>query len=137
LKTHSQHPVLLIAMPYLTLGGAEATVSQICRQLRRRGFRIFLITTEPVMESQGDTSEWFEDSVEEIYHLPQRLDQMTAWAEFVFSLIRREQVEVLWQVGSGYVYSLLPQVRASFPEVAVVDLLFNPVGHTENHLRYA
>jgi O-antigen biosynthesis protein len=132
----SKRPAILVTMPYLTLGGAEATVSQICRQLHGRGFRIFLVTTEPVMESQGDTSDWFAESVEEVYHLPRSLDRMSIWPEFVCSLIRWEEVEILWQVGSSFIYSLLPRLRASFPELAVVDLLFNPVGHTENHLRY-
>ena len=133
--------MILVALPYLTMGGAEASVSQICRQLRARGFRIFLITTQPVRADQGDTSAWFADSVEEIYHLPRTEPLGTwpvgAWAEFVRALIRREQINILWQVGSSFIYSLLPQLRAWFPDLAVVDLLFNPEGHTENHLRYA
>jgi len=130
-------PAILIAMPYLTMGGAEASVSQICRQLRAHGIRIFLITTQAVQEDQGDTSAWFADSVEEICHLPRGVDPVNSWPEFLRALIRREQVDLLWQVGSTFVYSLLPQLRAWFPELAVVDLLFNPEGHTQDHLRYA
>ncbi|HEY4364895.1 MAG TPA: glycosyltransferase family 4 protein [Bryobacteraceae bacterium] len=128
-------PAILISMPYLTLGGAEASVSQICRQLRARGFRIFLITTQAVQEEQGDTSAWFADSVEEIHHLPRSAAARGTWTDFVHALLRREQVDVLWQVGSTFMYSMLPQLRASFPGLAVVDLLFNPEGHTQDYLR--
>jgi len=118
---------ILLAMPWLTVGGAEASVSRICRELKRLGFRIFVITTEPVQSFQGDTTQWFRDAAAGIYHLPQE--------SFVFDLIRRESIGLIWQVGSAFVYDLLPQLKKRFPAIAVTDLLFNSVGHTTNYLK--
>jgi glycosyltransferase involved in cell wall biosynthesis len=131
-----REPVILLAMPYLTMGGAEASVSRICRQLRQCGCRIFLVTTERAEESQGNTKGWFEPVTEEIHDLPELLPDTSLWPDCLFSLMRRAAVDVLWQVGASYVYSLLPQIRRRFPEIVAVDLLFNPIGHTEKHLLY-
>jgi O-antigen biosynthesis protein len=128
-------PAVLLAMPYLTMGGGEAAVSQICRQLKRAGFRIFLITTVPVEEWQGDTTEWFTDSCS-IHHLPRSLPSRK-WARFIAELIEQNRINLIWLAGSSYVYDLLPKLKQRFTHLAVVDLLFNPVGHTVNHLKFA
>jgi glycosyltransferase involved in cell wall biosynthesis len=126
---------ILLAMPALTMGGAEAIVSQICHQLKERGLRIFVISTDQPLESQGDTSQWFEQGVAEIYHLPHFLE-IWRWPGFIFYLLQQYSVDILWQVGSGFVYDLMPDIKQYFPGIAIVDLLFNPVGHTANYLKY-
>lgn len=118
------------------MGGAEAVVSEICRHLSSAGFRIFVITAVPLMDCQGDTTPWFRDVSRGVYHLPASLPS-DKWEEFVNHLIRRERIELLWVVGSSFIYEQLPGLKERFPRLAVVDLLFNPVGHTQNHLKYS
>jgi glycosyltransferase involved in cell wall biosynthesis len=122
-------------MPFLSMGGSEAVLSQLCRQLKQLGFRILVYTTLPTGETQGDTTSWFEDCCAGIYHLPRFLD-IEHWPAFIAYLIQQHGVSVLWQVGSAYTYDLLPILRELFPELAIVDLLFNISGHTVNHLKY-
>jgi glycosyltransferase involved in cell wall biosynthesis len=131
----STGPAILLAFPYLSMGGAEAVISQICRHLAQAGFRLFIITTVPTMESQGDTTSWFEPSAAGIYHLPKMLD-VPEWPDFIARLIEQHRISVIWQIGSSYLYHLLPRIRQLFPAVAVADLLFNPEGHGANHLKY-
>jgi O-antigen biosynthesis protein len=128
-------PAVLLAMPYLTMGGGEAAVSQICRQLKRAGFQIFVITTVPAAEWQGDTTEWFADSCS-IHHLPRSLPPRK-WGGFVAQLIAEKRIDLIWLAGSSFLYELLPKLKQRFTRLAVVDLLFNPVGHTANHLKFA
>ena len=132
----AQQPGVLVAMPYLTMGGAQAIVSQICRQLRDLGYRLLVLTTEPAAAGEGDSSDWFRDSVEAIYDLPQLPDHKTPWPELISSLLERERVSVIWQIGASYLYPLLPQIRRRFPEIGVVDLLFCTYGHAESHVSY-
>jgi glycosyltransferase involved in cell wall biosynthesis len=128
-------PTVLLAMPFLTMGGSEKIVSLICQQLKGLGFRILLYTTVGATWEQGDTTSWFEESVDGIYHLPRFLD-IAHWPAFLAYLIQQQGVSVLWQVGSTYTYDLLPDLKQLFPQLAVVDLLFNTIGHTANHLKY-
>jgi glycosyltransferase involved in cell wall biosynthesis len=131
----SGNPAILLAMPFLTVGGAEAVVSQLCRRLKPLGFRIFAITAMPAREVQGDTTGWFEEHTAGIYHLPRFLDA-SLWPAFVFYLIHQHSIRVLWLAGSSFIYDLLPPIKRLFPDLAVVDLLFNPVGHTTRFLKY-
>jgi glycosyltransferase involved in cell wall biosynthesis len=128
-------PTVLVAMPFLTVGGSESVVSSVCRQLKGLGFRILLYTTIPTRKEQGDTTSWFENSVDGIYHLPRFLN-IAHWPAFLAYLIQQHGVSILWQVGSTYTYDLLPDLKRLFPQLAAVDLLFNTIGHTANHLNY-
>jgi glycosyltransferase involved in cell wall biosynthesis len=127
-------PTVLFSMPFLSMGGSEAAVSRLCRQLKGLGFRVLVYTT-PVGESHGDTTAWFEDSAVGIYHLSSFLD-IDHWPAFIAYLVQQHGVSVLCQVGSSYTYDLLPRLRKLFPQLAVVDLLFNPDGHTADYFQY-
>ncbi|AVQ82237.1 hypothetical protein C4F17_15430 [Variovorax sp. PMC12] len=129
-------PTLLIAMPFLVLGGAERLLSAIVAQLSKNGWRVILVTTVPVGQEHGDTTPWFESATSEIFHLPRFLDQ-DYWRDFFDYLVQSRNVELLWVVGSAFAYEYLPALKLRHPRIAVADLLFNTVGHTANNRRYS
>jgi glycosyltransferase involved in cell wall biosynthesis len=122
-------------MPFLTVGGAEAITSRICQKLRALGTRVVVVTTVETLPEQGDTASWFEGAIEALYQLP-KLAPPSEWRRYFFALLRRHQIDIVWLVGSSFIYELLPALRRELPRVAVVDLLFNPVGHTANFLKH-
>ena len=128
-------PRILLCLPYMTMGGAEKIISQICGKLRQRGFHFTIITTELKHASQGDSHAWFEPFASDIYHLPGLLE-VKNWTDFITSLIRRHGVDMLWLVGSAYVYDLLPELKTQFPGLRVADILFNEVGHTVRNRKF-
>jgi glycosyltransferase involved in cell wall biosynthesis len=127
-------PGIVVAMPFLAMGGAERTMAGLFRELSRRGYRIFLVTTEAAPQDGGDTSHWFHGNVAGLYHLPRFLAAKLRPAFFSY-LIQRHSIQVLLQVGSVSVYGWLPRLKEVFGELAVVDLLFNPVGHVDSYWR--
>lgn len=129
-------PTLLIALPFLVLGGAERLLSAIVAQLARNGWRVVIVTTVPVGQAEGDTTSWFESATPEIFHLPRFLDA-EYWRDFLDHLLQSRHVQLLWVVGSSFVYDYLPALKLRHPRLAVADLLFNTVGHTANNRRYA
>ena len=136
----SKTPVLLLAMPFLLLGGAERLLSSITGHLAQKGWRVIIVTSVPAGPEHGDTTPWFETSTAEIYHLPRFLpgDHGRArWDDFVRYLFATRSIDALLVAGSAYFYELLPGLRAEHPSLAIVDLLFNTVGHTANNRRYA
>src|SRR5690242_20066382 len=126
---------IVVTLPFLTIGGAEASVSQICRQLKRLGFRILVVAASPAKEEQGDSTSWFADSAT-VCFVPRTAEPWRR-PEYLFDLLARESPRVLWQVGSTFTYALLPEIRRRFPELAIVDLLFNSEGHTAIYLQNA
>ncbi|KFG69889.1 glycosyltransferase [Microvirga sp. BSC39] len=129
-------PTLLVAMPFLVIGGAERLLSTIMTHLHSVGWRVIVVTTVPVKPEHGDTTDWFRSSTSEIYHLPRFLGQ-ERWNDFVSYLITVKKISLVWIVGSAAFYEMLPGLKALYPELKVVDLLFNTVGHTANNRKNA
>jgi len=126
---------ILLAMPYLTIGGAEASLSRICARLSQQEFRFVVVTTVATGPEHGDSLAWFEQSTREIFRLPQLLSE-SRWPDFLDYLIESRGIRLLWQVGSTYMYDQLPRIKQRFAGLRVLDLLFNPVGHGASFLKY-
>jgi glycosyltransferase involved in cell wall biosynthesis/SAM-dependent methyltransferase len=132
----TDQPTILIAMPFLVIGGAERLISEVAAHLRARGFQIVVVTTEYVYPTYGDSTAWLERSTAEIYHLPRFLEP-NRWPEFIEYLLATRGVSLLWIIGSRVFYDLLPKIKADHPDLKVIDLLFNTVGHSANNRKYA
>ncbi|MFC3124176.1 glycosyltransferase [Pseudoroseomonas globiformis] len=127
-------PVLLLAMPFLILGGAERLLSSVVGALTSQGWRVIITTSIATDEVHGDTTAWFEPHTCEIFHLPKFLPR-EYWDDFLGHLVESRGVDLLWIVGSAFAYDNLRTLRQRFTRLQVVDLLFNTVGHTENNRR--
>ena len=53
--------------------------------------------------------------------------------EVLNGLVRKERVDLVLQIGSPSAYSQLPYLKEMNPGLALVDTLYNPIGHTLNH----
>jgi glycosyltransferase involved in cell wall biosynthesis len=127
---------LMLAVPYLILGGAERLLSALVEHLATRGWRVVIVSTVHSDASNGDTTEWFQRATSEIFHLPRFLSP-DRWRDFLDYLFASRNISVLWVVGSAFVYDCLPALKHAHKQLKVVDLLFNTVGHVYNNRRYA
>ena len=127
-------PTVLLALPFLILGGAERLLSAVVGHLVRRGWRVVITTSIQPGAEHGDTTAWFEQHTDEIFHLPRGLPP-ELWENFIQHLVRSRQVDLLWVVGSAVAYNCLRGLRALHSGLRVADLLFNTVGHTANNRR--
>ncbi len=127
-----QPPTLLLAMPFLILGGAERLLSAVVAHLVQAGWRVVITTTIETSAEHGDTTPWFEQHTTEIFHLPRCLPP-ELWEDFVHHLVRSRNVDVVWVVGSAVLYDCLGSLRTAHPNLRVADTLFNTVGHTDNN----
>jgi O-antigen biosynthesis protein len=128
-------PSLLLAMPFMTLGGAERLLSGLVGYLVTAGWRVTIVTTLEAGREHGDTMAWFEAHTPEVYRLPGSLPR-EQWEEFVCYLAQSRRADVVWVVGSAVVYDMLSSLKQEFPPVKIADLLFNTVGHTESNRKY-
>ncbi len=127
-------PCLLLAVPYLSLGGAERLLSGIVGHLRAQGWRVLVVASLPLAEEQGNTQPWFEAHTDEVFILPAGMPR-PLWEDFLQHLVGSRPVDILWIVGSAFAYDSLRLLRAANPDLRVADLLFNTVGHTANNRR--
>jgi glycosyltransferase involved in cell wall biosynthesis len=131
----AHRPTVLIALPFMVVGGAERLLSSVAKYLASSGYRVVVVTTVGVDPEFGDTSSWFEEATSEIYHLPQLL-RRSYWADFLEYIVQVHDVDAILVAGSEFAYHQLPQLRQRHPDLRVADLLFNTQAHVENNRRY-
>ena len=124
---------LLIALPHFHVGGAERLLSQVAEGLARKGWRVIVVATGVDDPACGDSLPWFESATSECYPL-NRFLRREDWHPFMRQLLHTRKPDILLNVGSAAIYELLPEIAAEYPAMARIDLLFNLVGHTEEHL---
>ncbi len=125
---------LLIAVPFLIVGGAERLLSSIVRYLVSEGWHVTIISTLP-QKGLEDSSGWFKEITGEVYILPQFLGEWE-YSSFIHYLIQSRRFNVALLAGSRVFYELLPELNEKYPDMAIVDLLFNTAGHTHSHVEY-
>lgn len=124
---------LLLVLPCFAVGGVERLLSQVVAGLVGRGWRVVVIATGCEDPTSGDSIRWFEATTSECYSLSRFL-QREEWRRFIMYLLRTRRPEILLNAGSTLFYELLEEIAAEFPATARLDLLFNLVGHTRDHL---
>jgi len=133
-RSEDSRPTILIAMPFMLVGGAERLLAQVATHLARVGHRVVIVTTDWTDAAFGDSSTWFRDATAEIYDLPSMIHD--DWEDFVDYILETKGVDVVLLAGSGFMYDQLPRLKALHPGLRVADLLFNTEGHTASNRRY-
>jgi len=126
-------PTLLIALPFLIIGGADRLLSSVAGHLVRRGWRVVVVATkhsDPLVH--GDSTDWFSQHTSEIYKLPNFI-KPHEWHDFLKYILDSRRPDCLLVAGSRFVYESLPELRRTYPGMAIVDLLFNKSAHVRSH----
>jgi glycosyltransferase involved in cell wall biosynthesis/SAM-dependent methyltransferase len=132
------HPHLLLALPFIAVGGAEKLFETLMRSLIRRGYKVVVITTLVLAEAIRDCTESFEAITPYLYPLPRVLQgQEDRWWSFLFYLLKRHEIGTILIAGCDFVYRLLPEIAREFPQVAILDQLFNDEVHYYSNRHYA
>ena len=128
---------LLLALPFITFGGAEKHFFMLVKGLVERGYRITVITTEVLPDSVPKNNELFDPLTPSVYHLPELFPDDRVWPGFIRYLLRRYNLRTIVVAGCEFLYHMLPEITAEFPDVRILDQLFNDTGHIKNNRRYA
>jgi glycosyltransferase involved in cell wall biosynthesis len=132
------HPAILFAVPLIINGGAEKVFATLARALIQRGHKVVVITTLVPAATIPDCTESFEAVTPYLYSLPRLLqDQEDRWSDFLYFLLKRHQIGTILIAGCDFVYQLLPEIADAFPQIAILDQLFNDGVHFHTNHHYA
>lgn len=134
-SAEDRRPTLVLAIPCMIVGGAERLLSQLCGYLVRQGWRVIVVTTLSQDACHGDSIDWFQQHTPEVYALPRFL-QPPEWQDFVEHLMISRKPDCLLTTGSEFFSRSLPDLARRYPDMALVDLLFNTGVHADSHLLY-
>jgi len=125
-------PTALFLLPFLAVGGAERLLFELMEGLGDR-YRLLIVTTDPHLESLGSTVDRARQLTPYVYTLGDWLPR-EAVASALRHLIRRWQVQslVCWN-GSVLFYDEAVELRRAFPQLTIVNQLFNHRGGWIEH----
>ena len=129
-------PAILVALPFITVGGAEKLFHTVCEGLAGKGYRIVIVTTLAPPETMKEVLECYSGITPHVYRLPHLLDPDN-WPDFVQYLIRQYRVESVLLAGSSFMYHQLGALRHQFPNLRIVDQQFNDTGHIHANRSYS
>jgi glycosyltransferase involved in cell wall biosynthesis len=129
-------PGFLLALPFVTIGGAETLLYGLAEEVGKKGFRLIVVTSLILPAVVPDSVKRFTALTPHVYPLAHLFHDAGLAEEFVCQLIQRYRVSHLFFAGCELVYHLLPRLRREFPDVAVIDQLFNDKVHAPNNRRY-
>ena len=129
---------ILFALPFVITGGADTILLQVAQHLSENGFDIAVMTTIKIdADKFGDNTPKYQNITQEVYHLYNFLESEKQWRDYIYYYLESRQVDILFIVGSAYFYNLLPDIKRDFPNLKIVDQLFNEYGHIENNRKHS
>ncbi len=108
---------LLLAVPWLALGGADKFNLDAIRLLRERGWRVTIVTTLPGTDAWRQV---FKEAGDEVFMLP-RFVRLPDWPRLLAHLLRTRRPEALLSTNSEFTYHVLPAIRALAPDLRIAD----------------
>jgi glycosyltransferase involved in cell wall biosynthesis len=120
----------MMALPFFTEGGAERIFAALAREWRRQGVKVVVVTTLALAPESPNRLDVLRRETPYVYPLAGILEgREDRMADFVYFLLRRHRIRLVYMAGCDLMYRLLPQIRQEFPHIAVVDQLFNDEVH--------
>lgn len=110
---------ILFIFPWAVTGGADIFNLNLIKGLRKKGYEITVVTTDP---KEYFMRQSFEEYVDEYFDLTTFLKR-EHWAGFLAYLLRSRNVDIVLNSNSFYGYYAIPWLKCKFPNVIFVDYL--------------
>jgi glycosyltransferase involved in cell wall biosynthesis len=130
------HVNVLMATPWFDLSGPSVVKRDVFTRLAKEGIRVTAIAgTEPSGSYTENGVPLYEAITKECFNLPRFLGNQNKH-QFVQHLIQSRGIQVLYLAGCRAVYEMLPELKKTFPDLKVVDELYNIVGHIDSNREF-
>ncbi|MBZ0114519.1 MAG: glycosyltransferase [Thermoanaerobaculia bacterium] len=129
-------PTVLFVLPYLAVGGAERLLLQLLAGLGS-SCRSLVVTLEPHLADRGQTLDEARLLTDHVYTLGDWLPR-EARMSALRHLIRRYEVQTLfgWNGATDF-YDRLTEIRCAWPQLRILNQLFNHQGGWMEHYSQA
>lgn len=115
-------PNVLIAIPWMTFGGAETLIYNFCRQIKS-DFNISFVTG---LKSDNEWEYKFREITPNIFHMANLFEgESELYLEFVSNYIETRQIDVLHIIHNGFMFEMLPELKRRHPRLRVAITTFN------------
>lgn len=109
---------ILFIIPWMITGGADLFNLNLAKMLDKKRYEITIILTEP---NKNILRQEFEDNENvKVYDLTTFLDHKY-WLAFINYIIEKENINIILNTNSKTGYSMLPSIKALYPEIPIID----------------
>jgi len=123
----------LVAVPWFDLGGSTVLLSNIFSEFPKDRYRFISIATNQSTDGSGIS--YFQSFSDECFDFSSFLN-VDDYLNFLEHLLFSRSVEIVFIVGSSELYERIPALKAKFPNLTVIDHLYNKVGHVLNNRKF-
>lgn len=110
---------ILFLFPWAVTGGADIFNLNLIKGLKKKGYQISVITTEP---HEYMYRQKIEEYVDEFFDLTTFLSREN-WAGFIHYIIKTRLIDIVFESNSFYGYYVIPWLKCKFEKVHFVDYL--------------
>lgn len=132
----TRRPNVLLLLPWFSFGGGDQLMREIAAMLSARRHRVTAALTFDPSEAAPDNSAALEPHVDAIHNLSPAMTGREL-APSLGMLVRQKRIDRILVCGGWQAYPALPALRTAFPELTVMDQLFNDVGHLQSNRRWS
>lgn len=132
LQSKNNKPNVLLALPWMTFGGAETLIINFCNEVKD-DVNIFFVTG---LASEHEWEHKFREISSNIYHLANLFDSDELYLEFISNFITTRSIDVIHIVHTSFMFALLPEIKRRHPDLKIVVTVFNDrAEHFEQSVR--
>lgn len=113
-------PNVLIAMSWMTFGGAETLVYNFCSEINEL-YNLHFITG---VKSENEWEYKFREISPFIYHLANLFND-DLYLEFISNYIKIHNIDILHIVHTDFIFKSLPEIKRRHPNLIVIVTMFN------------
>ncbi len=107
---------VLMIIPWMVTGGADRFNLNLVNKMNKKKFNFTIITTLP---SKNEWRKYFEKYAT-VYDLTTFLE-MKDWISFINYIIRKDNINLIFNSNSQFGYKILPYLKAMYPKIPIVD----------------
>ncbi len=124
---------VLIAIPWMTFGGAETLILNFCNEIKD-SINISFVTG---LSSQHEWEHKFKKISPNVYHLENMFgEDKKMYLEYISNYISTRRIDVLHIVHTSFMFDMLPEIKKRHPNLKVIVTLFNTRAHFEESVGY-
>ncbi len=124
-KRAQEKPGILIAMPWMTFGGAEAHILKLCGEIKNE-YRVSFVTG---LKSNNEWEYKFKGITDEVYHLANLFEHDSLNVEFLSNYIATRNIKILHIFHANFMFESLEVLKERHPSLKVVVTIFNEKIH--------
>lgn len=120
-QTNGGKKNILIALPWMTFGGAETLIINFCQEVKDD----YILSFVTGLKSEHEWEYKFKELSQRVYHLANIFQKPEYYIEFMSNYIETRDIDELHIIHTSEFFEMLPELKRRHPKLKVITTIFN------------